>query len=295
MQLKHALISRCIGDWVLVPENPEVTKSKMAQTKVALSICRIRKQLPGDQGRVTIGGGCIVSLKLRGESKTSILLITTTQVITKDDLLSASASTSSTSIVIEFLDRGNGKLVAFNLGFKHATDIPDPLPGRSLEGTEEAIKEVSFIIIPVQKFDDRNLFKKAFSRFLGSSFEKRSLPCSHPSDENLQTDILTKRVLCHVICDGRSTGLYNTEPYYLEFRTDNGDFVLGSPLDHDREDDVKQLKDFHKEQKPKGALLLNSEGMFVGMLAIAASEERKLFPLFLPTLDRDISTRSKYS
>ena len=180
----------------------------MAQSKVALSICRIRKQLPGDQGRVTIGGGCIVSLRLSSESKTSILLITTTQVITKNDLLSAGASTASTSIVIEFLDRGNGKLVTFNLDFKHATDIPDPLPGRSLEGTGGAVKEVSFIIIPEQKFDDRNPFKKAVSLVLGSPFQKRSLPCSYPSDENLQTNILSKRVLCHVICDGRNNGLY---------------------------------------------------------------------------------------
>ena len=265
--------------------------SDMAESKISLSICRIRKQLPRDQGRVTIGSGCIVSLKLRGESKTSVL-ITTTQVITKDDLLSASASNS---VVIEFLDRGNGKLVTFNLGFKHATDIPDSLPGRSLEGTGEALKEVSFIIIPVQKFDNRNVFKKVYSSLRGTSFEKRSLPSSHPSDENLRIDILTRRILCHVICDGRSNGLYSTEPYRLQFGTDNNGFVLGSPLDHDGEDDVKQLKDFHKEEKPKGAPLLNSEGSFVGMLAIAASEQRKLLPLFLPTLDNDISTRSKYA
>lgn len=266
----------------------------MAQNKVALSVCRIRKLLSGDQGKATIGGGCIVSLNLGGKAsnasevkqqKSSVLLITTTQVITKNDLLSA-----STSIVVEFLDGGNGKISTFNLGFKYSTDFPDPLPGRVLAGTRDALKEVSFIIIPVEKFDNRNFFKRAYSSVRGTSFEKRSLPCSHQSGENLQLAISRSQLLCHVLFDDSKNDAFNTEPYCLEFGADTSEFFLTSPLDHDGVDDKKRLKDFHRDERPWGAPVLNAEGRFVGLLAITPSNERKLFPLFLPTLDKDSST-----
>jgi len=267
----------------------------MAQNKVdkvALSECRIRKLLSVNQGiKVTSGSGCIVTLNMKCEASTKpcVYLITTTQVITKNDLL------SGTSIVVEFLDGGNGKSSTFDLGSECATEIPDPIPGRVLGGTGDALKEVSFITIPVQKLNlNRNVIKRAYSSvrayFRGTSFEKRSLHCSHESDETLQLAISSRQILCHVMCDGRSSGSYSTEPYCLEFGKDTTEFALTSPLDHDGAGDVKQLKDFHKEEKPRGAPLLNAEGKFVGMLAVASSEERKLFPLFLSTLEQDSST-----
>jgi len=264
----------------------------MAQSKVgkiALSECRIRKLLSGDQGKATIGSGCIVTLNLGSEAsnpKPGVFLITTTQVIAKNDLLSP-----STSIVVELLDGGNGELLTFNLGFKYATETPDPIPGRVLEGTGDALKEVSFLAIPVNKFDNRNWFQRKYSSFRGYSFEKRSLACSFESDEKLRLALSRRKVFCHVLCDGRTNGSFNAEPYCLEFANlDSNEFALTSPLDHDGVDDIKQLKDFHKEEKPRGAPLLDAEGKFVGMLAVAPSQERKLFPLFLSTMEQDSST-----
>ena len=70
-------------------------------------------------------------------------------MISKNDLIA-----SNGSISVELLD--GDKTVSFNLGDKCATDLLEPLPGRVLGGTGEALKEVSFIMIPVEKFDDRN-------------------------------------------------------------------------------------------------------------------------------------------
>lgn len=277
--------------------------NEMAQSKLSLSECRIRKLLPGDQGTKTIGSGCIVSLKLRGEGSSkgealqySVALITTTQVITKNDLQSTGAST-----LVDFLDKGNGKLVTFNMSLKRAADVSDIFPGRVLEGTEDALKEVSFIIIPVEIFDDTNrfkrFFKKAYSSWRGTSFEKRSLPCSNQCDENLRKAISNRQVLCHVVCDGRSADCFSTEPYRLEFGTEDHRFKLSTPVEHDGDDDVKQLKDFKRGERPLGAPLLNDGGKFLGMLAITRGDERKLFPLFLPVLDEDVAqsyTPSKY-
>ena len=92
-----------------------------------------------------------------------------------------------------------------------------------------------------------------------------------------------------MICDDRKSDAFNTELYCLEFGKDTSEFALTSPLDHDDLADLKQLKDFDKEEKPKGSPLLDADGKFVGMLGIAPSEERKLFPLFLPTQNKDNS------
>ena len=275
----------------------------MAQSKLSLSECRIRKLLPRDQGTKTIGSGCIASLKLWGEGSSkgealqySVVLITTTQVITKNDLRSTTAS-----ILVDFLDKGNGKLVTFNISLKGAADVSDIIPGRVLEGTKDALKEVSFMIIPVEIFDDTNrikrFFKNAYYSMRGTSFEKRSLPSSSQCDENLRKAISNRQVLCHVLCDGRSADCFTTEPYRLEFETENQRFKLSAPVEHDGDDDVKQLKDFKRGERPLGAPLLNDGGKFLGLLAIARGEERKLFPLFLPVLDEDITqsyTHSKY-
>lgn len=266
--------------------------SNMATNGVQLSMCRIRKVLSGCQGKTTIGSGCIITWPFERESLNpsgiprGSALITTTQVVTKNDLISP-----STSIVVEWLDRGN--LLQFNLGFKYATDIPDVIPGRVLGGTGDALKDVAFIVIPVESFDTRSKIKRAIS-FLKrvTSFQNRCLTCSHPTDENLQASISGRKVLCHVVRDGREDGPFHTEPYHLEFGKDISEFALTSPLDHDGGDDVKQLKDFCKEEKPRGGLLLSSDDQFVGMLAIGHTDERKLFPLFLPTLDSRAAPRA---
>lgn len=268
----------------------------MATNGVQLSMCRIRKVLSGCQGKATIGSGCIITWPFERESPNpsgiprGSALITTTQVVTKNDLISP-----STSIVVEWLDRGN--LLQFNLGFKYATDIPDVIPGRVLGGTRDALKDVAFIVIPVESFDTRSKVERAIS-FMKTllkrltSFQNRCLTCSHPTDENLQASISSRKVLCHVVRDGREDGSFQTEPYHLEFGKDTSEFALTSPLDHDGGDDVKQLKDFYKEERPRGGLLLSSDGQFVGMLAIGPTGERKLFPLFLPTLDSRSAPRT---
>ena len=128
----------------------------------AVSVVTIRKKLPPDEVK-TVGGGCIVKWMLGGSesslkqsAKSSVFLLTTTQVISKNDLIA-----SNGSISVELLD--GDKAVSFNLGDKCATDLLEPLPGRVLGGTGEALKEVSFVMIPVEKFDDRNwLWLKLF-------------------------------------------------------------------------------------------------------------------------------------
>lgn len=264
----------------------------MSQSKFEQSLCRLRKFLRSEQGevidKVTIGSGCLVHLKSEGEE--SLNLITTTQVVTKNYLLSESSH--GNTITVEFLDGRNGKLLALDLNFNYkdaAESIPDPIPGRVIQDTEEleeGMQQVSFIVIPVKKFDSRGWFKRTWWKPLA----KRSIHFSYQSDENLWTAISNRQILCNVICDDRkSGGFYIAEPSCLIFDKDN-EFVLASTSDDDSVDHPKSIKDLPAEQKPKGALLLNGAGKFVGMLAVSRSEKRKLYPVFLPNLDKETST-----
>ena len=267
----------------------------MAQRKYDQSLCRLSKPLRSEQGKVidkvTIGGGCLVSLKSEGEE--TLYLITTTQVVNKKDLLSESSH--GTPITVEFLDGRNGKLLSLDLNFNYkdaAESIPDPISGRVMPDTEELEEgmQVSFIVIPVKKFDTRGWWKRALK-----PLAKRSIPFSHETDENLWTAISNRQVLCYVICDDRKSGeFYIAEPSCLTFDKD-GEFVLASTSDNDSVDHPKTLKDLPTEQKPKGALFLNGAGKLVGMLAVSKSEKRKLYPVFLPNLGKEsTSNLSKF-
>lgn len=263
----------------------------MSLSKVEQSVCRLSKSLPSGQGKVTLGSGCLVILKSAGadQSVESVNFITTTQVITKNDLLSESGH--GNPITVEFLNRKGLLPIELNFNYKDAAEsIPDPIPGRVLQDTESENQQVSFVVIPVKKFDSRGWFMRNLWKPLEDT--KRAIPCSHQSDENLQTAISNGQILCHVVCDDRKNcGFFIAEPSRLSFGKDTSEFVLSSASDSDSADHLKSLKDFPlKVEKPKGAPLVNADGRFVGMLAVSSSEERKLFPVFLPNLDKDRPT-----
>ena len=252
----------------------------------AVSVVRIRKKLPPDEVK-TVGGGCIVKWtfggsesSLKQSAKSSVFLLTTTQVISKNGLIA-----SNGSISVELLD--GDKAVSFNLGDKCATDLLEPLPGRVLGGTGEALKEVSFIMIPVEKFDDRNWL---WSKLQGNIFEKRSLTCSPLSDETLQSYILEREVFCCVTCDDKTKNnrRFDAEMYCLEFDKGNSEeFVLTSVSSQECSEEIRRLKqDFYRGENPKGGLLISKDTNFCGMLAISPASD-KIIPLFLPTLDID--------
>jgi len=258
----------------------------MSQKKYEQSLCRLSKVLRSEQGKivgkVTIGSGCLVPLISEGQE--SLNLITTTQVVDKNNLLSESSH--GTPVTVEFIDGRNGKLLSLDLNFNYkdaAESISDPIPGRVMQDTkelEEELQHVSFIVIPVKKFDSRWWLTRTWK-----PLTKRSIPFSYETDENLRTAISNRQVLCYIICDDRkSGGFYIAEPSYLTFDKD-GEFALASTSDDDSVDHPKTIKDLRTEQKPKGALLLNGAGKFVGMLAVSRSEKRKLYPVFLPNLE----------
>lgn len=252
----------------------------------ALSVVRIRKKLPPDEVN-TVGGGCIVKWVLGGSesslkqsTNSSVFLLTTTQVITKNDLIA-----SDGSISVELFN--GDRIASFNLGVKSATDLLEPLPGRLLRGTGEALKEVSFIMIPIEKFDDRSWF---LSKFQGNIFEKRSLTCSPPSNEALQSYISKREVFCCVTCDDRTKNnrRFDTEIYCLEFDEvlNSEEFVLTSRSSQECTEERRLKQDFYRGENPKGGLLIGIDGNIFGMLAISTASN-KIFPLFLPTLDPD--------
>ena len=295
--IMHCGPTKGAGSKAEVPE--EITyfllQFNMAQRKYDQSLCRLRKLLRSEHGevidKVTIGSGCLVSLKSEGGE--TLNLITTTQVVKKNDLLSESSH--GTPITVEFLDGRSGNLLSLDLNFNYkdaAESIPDPISGRFMPDTEEleeGMQQVSFIVIPVKKFDPRWWLKRTLK-----PLAKRSIPFSYETDEDLQTAISNRQVLCYVICDDRkSGGFYITEPSCLTYDKD-GEFVLASTSDDDSVDHPKTIKDLPTEQKPKGALLLKGAGKFVGMLAVSRSEKRKLYPVFLPNLGESTYTLSKF-
>lgn len=252
----------------------------MSLSKVEQSVGRLRKSLPEGQGKVTIGSGCLVTLKSEGGE--SLYLITTTQVVPRNDL------ESSTPMTVEFLGRKELLEIELNFNYKDAAaSIPDTVPGRILPGTEPE-KQVSFVVIPIKKLDSRGRFMRYVWKPLQS---KRAIVCSRQSDKNLQTAISNGQIFCHVIRDDRKCGgFFIDEPFRLSFGKDTSEFVLSSVSDSDSSDHVKSINDLPKEQKPKGALLLSADGKLVGMLAVSSSEKRKIYPVFLPNRDKERPT-----
>ena len=112
----------------------------MEASNVAHSIGMISKELANGLGKWIIGIGCIVNLNVKGE-ETTTWLMTTTQVITKNDLLSPEYS-----IVFEFLHPKKPKLLSVNLD--NMADVALVLPGRVLETTGQSLTEISFLVIP---------------------------------------------------------------------------------------------------------------------------------------------------
>ena len=238
------------------------------------ALCRFVKILPTGP-HVTFGSGCIV---LQSGPTPSAHLITTTQVLTKNDLLGDS------SISIQFLDN---KWFELKLKSQDAVNLPDSKPGKVLGDIEGNKDQVSFLRIPVDMFDSRMWL----TRKIISPMKKRALSCFYPSDENLETSISNKNITCYVISEDRmNQRFYITEPSYLCFGKDTDEFALLSVTDTDCASPAKTFKDFAKEEKPKGAPLLDAKGRLVGMLAVAKSGERKVFPVFLPTLTGDSNT-----
>ena len=254
----------------------------MAQTNVAISIGMISELLPNGLGKSIIGSGCIVKLNVKGE-ETAISLITTTQVITKNQLLS-----TEYSIFVEFLDLKKRKLVIVNLD--NAADVVQVLPGRVLESTGQTFKETSFLVIPLEKLVSGNVFTKfvrgLFHPLSRDSLKRRYLTCRREDDETLKQEISSREILCHVMWD-RKNNEVTTEPHCLEFvGYESREFGLTPPLYNNRWDYAfKKIKDFSSEQRPRGAPLFNKEGEFLGMIAFEESGERRLIPLFLPTVE----------
>ena len=169
----------------------------MAESKVAHSIGMISKQLPNGLGKSIIGSGCIVNLEVKGKER-AISLITTTQVITNNDLLS-----DENSIAVEFLDLKKRKLVTLNLD--NVADDVDVLPGRVLEGTGQSLKEISFLVIYLENLVRGNTvtryWKELWHPFNRNSLKRRSLACGRENDETLKQHISARQILCHVMWD----------------------------------------------------------------------------------------------
>lgn len=254
----------------------------MAQSKVAVSIGMISKLLPNGLGTSIIGSGCIVNLNVKGE-ETATSLITTTQVITKNDLLS-----SEHSVVVEFFDLQKRKLVTFSLD--SIGDFVEVLPGRVLEGTGQSLKDISFLVISMENHVRGNAFtkllKKVFHSLIRDSLKRQSLACAREDGETLKQNISARQILCHVMWNKQKDEVAS-EPYCLEFEGDEcREFALTPPLDSNRLDyALRKVRDFNSEQRPRGAPLFSKIGEFVGMLAFEESEERRFFPLFLPTVE----------
>ena len=241
--------------------------------KLPKALCRFVKILPTGKHEAC-GSGCIV---LQSGPPPSADLITTTQVLTKIDLQGDSL------ISVQFEDNQQFKL---KLKRQDAVNLPDSKPGRVLGDIEGNKDQVSFLRIPADMFDSRKWLLRKIS-----PMTKRALSCFYPSDENLETSISNKKITCYVISEDRKNrGLYITASSYLRFDTDTHEFSLLSVSDTDCASPANIFKDVAKEEKLEGAPLLDAEGRLVGMLAVANSGERKVYPVFLPTLTADSNT-----
>ena len=249
----------------------------MAQKRrpVNLSASKIRKEDPGEH-LSTVGSAWVLELPLdiagtephhqatasRSEKKRKTFLVTTSQVVTKNDVSSQAACEAA------FLPVGWGSTKAFGL---------NNVPCRDVLIRGQTNEEMSLILIPTEP-----LHKQRFLSIMRrNEFQLDRAQLCHRCKESQNPEEAEDepgRRYCYVMCENAAENdkSFRLRSYVLETEAD-GSFFL-QPTGNKAK--LRKLEDFDRTENPKGSIILNENGQAVGFLAFGKND--KIHPLFLP-------------
>ena len=231
----------------------------MAQSKpIHHSVCKIRKQFPGNQ-LATAGSACILQWPWEIEEgqasqshkKDQFFLVTTSQVVTTSELNHACTA--------DFLPLKWGNTQTFHLNNLPRHEVP--ITGES--------NGISLILIPTQ-----SLKQKIMSRLWKNKFQSdRAQHCNRGTDSASQAPKADPdRLFCYVVREKEDK--FDLQCYSLEV-DESGSYYLQVPGNMAT---LRTLQDFYRNEFPKGSVIVNKDGQVVGFLAFG---EKEILPMFL--------------
>lgn len=248
----------------------------MAQNKrsVDLSASKIRKEDPGKH-LSTVGSAWVLewpwdmvgtgpqpqATASRSGETSQTFLVTTTQVVTENDVTSQAACEAA------FLPVDWWSTKAFGL---------NNVPFRDVQISRQTDDEISLIFIPTEPLHKQ----RPLSRVRRNEFRldraqlcHRRKESEHPEDAEDEPG----RFYCYVMYENaaESDKSFRLRGYVLETEAD-GSFFL-QPTGNKAK--LRKLEDFDRTENPKGSIILNENGHAVGFLAFGKNDE--IQPLFL--------------
>lgn len=245
-----------------------MAQSKSPVRPLKLSVCKIRKEIPG-QVFATIGSGCILELGwLWGmeerqnsltDRKGQIFLVTTNQVIKKGDL-------NHKAFTADFLPvkrRGIQTFSLKNIPLEEVIELP--IPGEN---------EISLILIPTEPFHKQ----KFFSRFSRQEFQStRCRQCQKNSGESASRAAESKEEFhCYVVRENDAGDTFDLKGYTLAVDDGCSHYLRVSG----NNSKLRKLEDFSNNEFPKGSVILNDQEEIVHFLAFGKDDE--ILPVSFP-------------
>lgn len=233
--------------------------------KAEFAVCRIKEKLPGNQGLLTKGSGCVVHCERLTTSwgwKCNYLIVAPSVVLCREDL------SSDKTFIVEFLSKDKRGLETFEV--KQMADVCKDLTGRSFEddGREHCLSFLS-----VEPLDKRGFLKKIVKK--GSLQTFRPLECADSRSKSEEESLITEGLYCHVIADlfGESTNFpFSTQTFKLVYESETKQFSL--------QDFGGTVLTFNQQNPPIGAVIFTKKGEFVGVLDFV--NNLNVSPVFLP-------------
>ena len=245
-----------------------MAQSKSPVRPLKLSVCKIRKEIPG-QVFATVGSGCILELGwLWGieehqnslpDKKGQIFLVTTNQVIKKADL-------NQKAFKADFLPVKRGGIQTFSLNSIPLEDVIElPISGQN---------EISLILIPTEPLHKQ----KRISWFSRQHFQStRCRQCQKNCGESGSQAAESKEEFhCYVVRENDAGHTFDLKGYTLAV-DENCSHYLRVPGNNSK---LRKLEDFSNNEFPKGSVILNEQEEIVQFLAFCKDDG--ILPVFFP-------------
>lgn len=230
--------------------------------KAEFAVCRIKEKLPGNQGFLTKGSGCVVHCERLTTSwgwKCHHFIVTPSVVLCREDL------SSDKTFVVEFLSKDKRGLETFEV--KQMAEVCKDLVGRSLDG------DYNLTFLSVEPLDKRGFLKKMVKK--GSLQTFRPLGCLDSQSKSEEESLMNEGLYCHVIADlfSESTNLpFSTQTFKLVYESQTRQCSL--------QDFGGTVIMFSQEKPPIGAVIFTKKGEFAGVVNFV--DDCTVSPVFLP-------------
>ena len=252
--------------------------------KVESAICRIRQKLPGNEGFVTLGSGCVVRCQHLASKcgwKNPNIILTSNSVLNKEALA------SDRVFVADFISNEKKGLETFDLKLAAETCkeiaryelLSDSSAKTNGSNVNDEVFTALLTAVSVEHLDKRSFLKRMVKK--NTLQTSRPIDCYGGDAKDYEEDLMCDGFLyCLVLCEKpsrhKNSNDFETQTFKCNYNRESEKFVLehfggGTCLQY--------VKDFNDEDRPYGAVISSKKGEFVGVLDF---NKDGIFPLFVP-------------